>query len=116
MEASSSPRSLDRGAAELEGLAIDGVPLNPHKAGGWSPLLLSSELLLASHGQQLACIPQVFVCLEVSWTMGKQEALEEGLLWEVVVTHPVCQAESFEPSQSIGLCGLVYPSRMCVHC
>lgn len=31
--------------------------------------------------------------------MGKQEALEEGLLREVVVHHPVCQVESFEPSQ-----------------
>lgn len=115
MEASSSPWSLDRGAAELEILGIGRVPLHPHKAEGWSLLPLLSELLLASHRQQLICTAQVSVCLEVSWMMGKQKALEEGLLWEVVVTHPVCQVESFELSQSIGLGGLVYPCLMCVH-
>lgn len=34
---------------------------------------LSSELHLASHGQQLTCMPQVFVYLKVSWTMGSRK-------------------------------------------
>lgn len=49
MEVSSSSGSLDGGAAQLEGLGISGV-LHSHRAGGWSPLPLPSELLLASHG------------------------------------------------------------------
>jgi len=57
MEGFSSPGSLERGAAELKGLGIGRVSLHPHRAGGWSSLLLLFELLLAFHGQQLSCTP-----------------------------------------------------------
>lgn len=105
-------REPGRRCSRAQGLGIGGVPPHPRRAGGRSPLHSSSELLLASQGQQLPRPPQVGGVVLV---VGKQEALEEGLLWQVVVTRSLRQAESFQPSQGIGLCGLVCPCCVCVH-
>lgn len=73
-----------QGCSRAQGLGLGGVPPHPRRAGGRSPLLSSSELLLASQGQQLPRTPQAGGVVLV---VGKQEALEEGLLWQVVVGH-----------------------------
>lgn len=67
--------------SRAQGLGISGLPPHPRRAGGRCPLVSSFELLLASQGQQLPHTPQVGGVVLV---VGKQEALEEGLFWQVV--------------------------------
>lgn len=82
-----------------------GDALHPHKVGTWSSLSLPSpsEILLVFHGWQFPpmCLFAHPRCFSVWRRLG---LWENGRLWRKVYTGKQ-RAESFEPSQCIGLCG-----------
>lgn len=82
-----------------------GDALHPHKVGTWSSLSLPtpSEIMLVFHGWQFP--PMCFFAHPRCFSVWRHLGLwENGRLWRKVYTGKQ-QAESFEPSQCIGLCG-----------
>lgn len=95
--------------------STQGIPLHPRAAGEWSPCSPLSLCPLSYCWPLMGSISLAhprFLSSGRVLDNGKQEVLEEGLLWELD-THPISLAESLEPRQITGL--FVFVCHKCIH-